>query len=79
MFLDSEVARHFQCSHTKMSVLALYGNRKYCHNKLIKTLRGDLPIFFRLLIDESNDHGVETEHLVVLLRFFDPRVMKAVT
>ena len=40
MFPDSEVARQFQCSRTKTSVLARYGNGKYCHDKLIDTLRG---------------------------------------
>ena len=39
----------------------------------------DTPIFFCLLIDESNDRGVEAKYLVILLRFFDPTVMKSVT
>ena len=32
-----------------------------------------------MLIDESNDRGVEAKDLVVMLRFFDPTVMRAVT
>ena len=36
-------------------------------------------VFFSLLVDESNDRGVEAKDLVVLLRFFDMFVMKAVT
>ena len=32
-----------------------------------------------LLVDESNDRGVEAKALVVLLRYFNPSVMKAVT
>ena len=50
MFPDSEVARQFQYSRTKTSVFARYGNRKYCHDKLIDTLRGDPPVLFSLLI-----------------------------
>ena len=74
MFPDSEVATQFQCSCVKISVLAWYGN---CHDEQIKSLRGDPPILFSLLVDESNDSGVEAKDLVVLLWFFDPRVMKA--
>ena len=36
-------------------------------------------MFYSLLIDESNDRGVEAKDLVVLVRFFDSRVMRAVT
>ena len=81
MFLDvdSEVARQFQCSRTKTSVLARYGSGKYYHDKLIETLRSDPPIYFSLLINESNDCGVDAKDLVVLVRSFDPTVMKAVT
>ena len=48
---------------------------------LLSTLTGDdhEPVFYSLLIDESNDRGVEAKDLVVLVRFFDPRGMKAVT
>ena len=37
------------------------------------------PVFYSLLVDESNDRGVEAKDLVVLVRFFDRRVMRAVT
>ena len=79
MFPDSEIAKQFQCSRTKTSVLSRYGNGKYYHDKLIETLRGNPPVFFSLLMDESNDHGVEAKDLVVMLQFFDPTVMRAVT
>ena len=36
-------------------------------------------VFFSLLVDESNVCGVEAKDLVVLVRFFDTTVMKAVT
>ena len=37
------------------------------------------PVFFSILVDESNDCGVEAKDLVVLVRIFDTTVMRAVT
>ena len=37
------------------------------------------PVFFSILVDESNDCRVEAKDLVVLVRFFDTTVMRAVT
>ena len=81
MFPDSNIARQFQCSRTKTSVLVRYGNSKFCQDELLSTLTGDdnEPVFYSSLIDESNDRGVEAKDLVVLVRFFDPRAMKAET
>ena len=79
MFPDSEVARQFQCARTKTSVLTRFGNGKFCQDQLIEQLTSDVPVYFSLLVDESNDRGVEAKDLVVLLRFFDTSVMKAVT
>lgn len=83
MFPDSDIAKHFQCSRTKTMVLVKNGNSQFCQDELLSTLT-DLhstfsPVFYSLLIDESNDRGVEAKDLVVLARFFDHRVMKAVT
>lgn len=81
MFPDSDIAHQFQCSRTKTMVLAKHGNSKYCQDQLIETMNGDGglgPMFYSILIDESNDRGVEAKDLVVMVRFFDPRVMKAV-
>ena len=78
MFPDSEIARHFQCSRTKTSVLTRFGNGKFCHDQLIRKLTSDTPVYYSLLVDESNDRGEEAKDLVVLLRFFDTSVMKAV-
>ena len=36
-------------------------------------------MYFSLLVDESNDRGVEIKDLVLLLRFFDTTLMRAVT
>ena len=79
MFPDSEIARQFQCSRTKTSVLTRFGNGKFCHDRLIEGLTTDTPVYFSLLVDESNDQGVEAKDLVVLLRFFDTSMMKTVT
>ena len=79
VFPDSDIARHFQCSRTKTSVLVRYGNGKFCHDNLIEMLTSTTPVYYSLLVDESNDRGVEAKDLVVLLRFFDISVMKAVT
>ena len=79
MFPDSEVARQFQCARTKTSVLTRFGNGKFCQDQLIERLTSDIPVHFSLLVDESNDRGVEAKDLVVLLRFFDTSIMKAVT
>ena len=80
MFSDSSIAKQFQCSRTKTSVLVHYGNGSFCHNKLIESLTSaSNSVYYSLLVDESNDRGVEAKDLVVLLRFFDPSVMKAVT
>ena len=79
MFPDSEIARQFQCARTKTSVLTHFGNGKFCQDQLIERLTSDIPVYFSLLIDESNDRGVEAKDLVLLLRFFDTSVMKAVT
>ena len=78
MFPGSEVARQFQCSRIKTSVLTRFGNGKFCHDQLIVRLTSDTPVYFSLLVGESNDR-VEAKDLVVLLRFFDSSVMKAVT
>ena len=80
MFPDSNIARQFHCSRTKTSVLARYGNGQFCHGILIYMLTSSpTPIYYNLLVDESNDRGVEAKDLVVLLRFFDPSARKAVT
>ena len=79
MFPDSDIARQFQCSRTKTSVLVRYGNGRFCHDKLVETLTSTTPVNYSLLVDESNDRGVDAKDLVVLLRFFDPSAMKAVT
>ena len=55
-----------------------YGNGSFSHDKVVERLT-TTPFFFSLLVDESNDCGVEAKDLVVLLRFFDPSAMKAVT
>ena len=73
MFPNSAIARQFQCSRTKTSVLANYGNGKWVHDQLVPSFTA---CFFSLLVDESNDRGVD---LVVLVRFFNTTVMRAVT
>lgn len=80
MFPDSSIAKQFHCSRTKTSVLVHYGSGSFCHDRLIETLTStSTPVYYSLLIDESNNRGVEAKDLVVLLRFFDSSVMKAVT
>ena len=79
MFPDSKVAKQFQCSRTKTSVLVHFGNGKFCHDQLIERLTSDTSVYFSLLVDESNDRGVEVKDLVLLLRFFDTTLMRAVT
>ena len=80
MFRDLDIARQFQCSQTKTSVLTNFGNANWVHDQLIATLtNSSQPVFFSLLVDESNDRGVEAKDLVVLVRFFDTTMMKAVT
>ena len=79
MFPDSNIARQFHCSRTKTSVLARYGNGHFYHGKLIDMLTSSPTPYYSLLVDESNDRGVEAKDLVVLLRFFDPSARKAVT
>ena len=80
MFPDSAVAKQFHCSRTKTSVLTRFGNGKYSLDQLIQRLTSDSPpVFFSLLVDESNDRGVEVKDLVVLVCLFDFKIMKAVT
>ena len=79
MFPDSDIARQFQCSRTKTSALVRYGNGSFCHDKLVETLTSTKPVYYSLLVDESNDRGVDAKDQVVLLRFFVPSAMKAVT
>ena len=45
----------------------------------LSTVTSTTPVYYSLLVDESNDRGVNAKDLVVLLRFFDPSAMKAVT
>ena len=71
MFPDSNIAKRFHCSRTKTSVLVRYVNGSFSHDQVVERLT-TTPIFFSLLVDESNDRGVEAKDLVVLLRFFDP-------
>ena len=80
MFPDSDIARQFQCSWTKISVLTKFGDAKWVHVQLIATLtNSSQPVFFSILVDESNYCCVEAKDLVVLVRFFDTTVMTAVT
>ena len=81
MFPDSAIAKKIQCSRTNTSVLARFGNGKYYHDKLVEILHGSesTKVFFSLLIDESNDRGTEAKDLVILVRLFDPVLMKAIT
>ena len=37
------------------------------------------PVYFSILVDESNDRGVEAKDLVILLRYFDMSSMRATT
>ena len=72
--------RQFQCSWTKISVLTKFGDAKWVHVQLIATLaNSSQPVFFSILVDESNDCRMEAKDLVVLVRFFDTTVMRAVT
>ena len=51
-------------------------------DKLVDTLKSSsIPVYFSLLIDESNDRGVEAKDLAILVRFFffDSVLMRAVT
>ena len=74
MFPDSDIAKQFQCSRTKTMVLVRMGNSKSCQDELLSTLTGNHSIFspvsYSLLIDESNDRGVEAKDMVILIRFF---------
>ena len=48
MFPDSEIARQFQCSQTKTSVLANYGNGKWVHDQLVASLADSSePVLFQ--------------------------------
>ena len=40
---------------------------------------GTSQIYYSLLVDESDDRCVEAKDLVVVVRFFYPSAMKAVT
>ena len=80
MFPDSEITQHFQCSRTKTSVLSRYGNAQSIHDNLLKKLtQSSESVYYSLLVDESNDRGVEAKDLVIMLRFFDNSIMRAVT
>ena len=80
MFPDSQIASQFHCSRTKTSVLSRFGNSTWIQNQLVHQLTHSAqPVFFSLLVDESNDRGVEAKDLVILVRFFDNAIMKAVT
>ena len=80
MFPDSDIARQFQCSRTKTSVITRLGTTKWVHDQLIATLtNSSQPVFFSLVVDELNDCGVEAKDLVVLVRFFDTTLTRAVT
>lgn len=55
-------------------------NAEWVHAQLIATLCNSVqPVFFSLLVDESNDRGVESKDLVILVRFFDFTMMRAIT
>ena len=79
LFPECDVAKGFQSSRTNTSVLSRYGIGKYYYDKFVKSLTSSTPIYYSLLIDESNDREVEAKDLVIMLRFFDSRLMKAVT
>ena len=44
-------------------VLVRNGNSKFCQDELLYTFIGDDqgPVFYRLLVDESNDRGEEVK------------------
>ena len=79
MFPDTEIAKYLQCSRTKTSILTRFGNGKFCHDNLVLKLKCTKPVYFCLLIVESNDRRVEVKDLVMLLRFFVISIMKVVT
>ena len=80
MFPDSEIAQQFHCSRTKTSVLTRHGNSHSVHEDLIaKPTQSTPAVYYSLLVDESNDRGIEAKDLVVLLRFFDMSIMRGVT
>ena len=63
---DSDIAKQFKCSRTKTMVLTKFGNSKFVQDELLSRVTGEEPCFYSLLIDESNDRGVESKDLVVL-------------
>ena len=81
MLRNSEVVQKFQHSRNKTSVLTCFGNGKFFHDQLIArlTCTSDTLVYFSLLVGESNDKGVEAKDLVMLLRFINMSVMKAIT
>ena len=62
MFPDSSIANRFQCSRTKTSVLVRNGNGCFGHDKVVETLTS-APVYYSLLVDESNDRGVQAKDL----------------
>ena len=78
IFSDSDIAKTFQMSKTKVSYVIIFGLADYFYNSLI-TLVKKSP-FYSLLFDESLKHKVlSKEQMGLQVRFYDDTVEEVLT
>ena len=72
MFSDSDIAKKFQMSKTKVSYVVIFGLVDYFYNSLI-TLVKKSP-FYSLLFDKSLNKVLSKEQMDLQIRFYDDTV-----
>ena len=77
MFTDSDIAKKFQMSKTKVSYVIIFGLADYFYNSLI-TLVEKSP-FYSLLFDESMNKILSKEQMDLQIHFYDDTVGEVLT
>ena len=77
MFSDSDIAKKFQMSKTKVSYVIIFGLADYFHNSLIALVKKS-P-FYPLLFGESLNKVLSKEQMDLQLRFYDDTVGEVLT
>ena len=77
MFSDSDIAKTFQMSKTKVSYVIIFGLADYFYNNLIPLVKKS-P-FYSLLFDESLNKVLSKEQMDLQIHFYDDTVGEVLT
>ena len=77
MLSDSDIAKKFQMSKTKVSYVIIFGLADYFNNRLITLVKKSA--FYSLLFDESLNKVLSKEQMDLQIRFYDDTVGEVLT